>query len=190
MYNVEYRTQTTLVPGAHQADLKSIERDGTRLGALVLKPLVIGAGFIIFVDPPLRHVLTDIERGQAVSSSSSAPSLTVPYSTSSWTGVPVIFDDLFAGPLHLGVQSAALALDIAVYAKNLTGSFLPLNVTLTPDGIYNASLSDTKADAILHEHSYSAHIVGCAVANEALTQIEKLHANGVCVCGGGGAMAS
>ena len=51
--------------------------------------------------------------------------------------------------------------------------------TLASRDIYNAFLSDSKADALLHGHSYSAHAVGCAVANEALNQIARLEKDGV-----------
>ncbi|KAL1690629.1 pyridoxal phosphate-dependent transferase [Schizophyllum commune] len=180
VYDVEYRLQTTLAKSyeAHiRRVLENIERDGTRLGALVLEPLVMGAGGMIFVDPLFQRVLIDVVRGQTSPASSSSSS------TPSWTGMPVIFDEVFAGLHRLGVQSAAPLLgttpDIAVYAKILTGGLLPLAATLASRDIYNAFLSDSKADALLHGHSYSAHAVGCAVANEALTQIEKLQTSGV-----------
>jgi len=56
----------------------------------------------------------------------------------------------------------------------LTGGLLPLAVTLTSKSIFEAFLSDSKAEALLHGHSYTAHPIGCAVANETLAMLDKL----------------
>ncbi|KAI5892279.1 PLP-dependent transferase [Schizophyllum commune H4-8] len=186
VYDVEYRMQTTLAKSyeAHiRKVLGNIERDDTQLGALVLEPLVMGAGGMIFVDPLFQRVLIDVVRGRGSSRSPSSSTVSsTSTANSSWTGMPVIFDEVFAGLHRLGLESAAPLLgvtpDIAVYAKILTGGLLPLAATLASRDIYNAFLSDSKADALLHGHSYSAHAVGCAVANEALNQIARLEKEG------------
>jgi dethiobiotin synthetase/adenosylmethionine--8-amino-7-oxononanoate aminotransferase len=49
-----------------------------------------------------------------------------------------------------------------------------LAVTLTSQSIFEAFLSDNKAEALLHGHSYTAHAIGCEVANETLSLIDKL----------------
>jgi bifunctional dethiobiotin synthetase / adenosylmethionine---8-amino-7-oxononanoate aminotransferase len=72
------------------------------------------------------------------------------------------------GPL-LGVYP-----DISVNAKVLTGGLIPLAVTLASQSIFEAFLSDNKAEALLHGHSYTAHAIGCEVANETLSLIDKL----------------
>jgi dethiobiotin synthetase/adenosylmethionine--8-amino-7-oxononanoate aminotransferase len=64
--------------------------------------------------------------------------------------------------------------DISVYAKVLTGGLVPLAVTLASSSIFEAFLSDKKADALLHGHSYTAHPIGCEVANETFSLIDKL----------------
>ncbi|EEB97766.1 hypothetical protein MPER_02846, partial [Moniliophthora perniciosa FA553] len=46
--------------------------------------------------------------------------------------------------------------------------------TLASDWIFQAFLSDNKADALLHGHSYTAHAIGCEVANETLRLIQKV----------------
>lgn len=45
---------------------------------------------------------------------------------------------------------------------------MPLCTTLASDSIYDAFLSSEKRDALLHGHSYTAHAVGCHVANTSL----------------------
>lgn len=89
-----------------------------------------------------------------------------------WAGVPVLFDEVFTGLYRLGRFSAASFLqvdpDISTHAKLLTAGILPLSATLASESIYNAFLGDEKADALLHGHSYTAHPIGCTVANVGL----------------------
>lgn len=54
--------------------------------------------------------------------------------------------------------------DIMCVAKGLTGGFLPLAATLTTNKIFNAFLSDHKADALLHGHSFTGNPLACAAA--------------------------
>jgi dethiobiotin synthetase/adenosylmethionine--8-amino-7-oxononanoate aminotransferase len=58
--------------------------------------------------------------------------------------------------------------DIVVNAKLLTGGLIPLCTTTASQDIFNAFLSDEKADALLHGHSYTAHAIGCHVGVESL----------------------
>lgn len=62
--------------------------------------------------------------------------------------------------------------DIMCLAKGLTGGFLPLSATLATEEIYRAFLSDSKADALLHGHSFTANPLGCAAA---LASLELFH---------------
>ncbi|KAI0261543.1 PLP-dependent transferase [Gloeopeniophorella convolvens] len=127
------------------------------LGALVLEPLVLGAGGMVFVDPLFQRVLVDAARARSL---------------------PVVFDEVFAGLWRLGLRSAAPLLgappDISVHAKVLTGGLVPLAVTLASDAVFRAFESGNKTDALLHGHSYTAYAVGCEVANETLDQLERL----------------
>ncbi|KAJ7748780.1 PLP-dependent transferase [Mycena maculata] len=154
--------------------LQSLERaGGLRLAALVLEPLVMGAGGMIFVDPLFQRVLVDVvrERGPAPppSTDSDAPA--------PWRGLPVIFDEVFVGLYRLGMQSTipllGVAPDISVHAKILTGGLVPLAATLASDSIFRAFYGTEKAEALLHGHSYTAHPLGCEVANETLRLVEK-----------------
>lgn len=54
--------------------------------------------------------------------------------------------------------------DIMCLAKGLTGGYLPLAVTVAREEIYRAFLSDDKAKALLHGHSFTANPLGCAAA--------------------------
>jgi dethiobiotin synthetase/adenosylmethionine--8-amino-7-oxononanoate aminotransferase len=99
-----------------------------------------------------------------------------------WTGLPIVFDEVFTGLYRLGRFSAASFLgvdaDISVHAKLLTGGLVPLSVTLASESIFRAFESDDKSDALLHGHSYTAHAVGCQVALESIKDMQSMEARG------------
>lgn len=100
-----------------------------------------------------------------------------------WTGLPVVFDEVFTGIYRLGRFTAASFLgvhpDISVHAKLLTGGLVPLCTTLASESIFEAfSRSHDKTDALLHGHSYTAHPIGCQVAVESLKQMRDLEESG------------
>lgn len=95
-----------------------------------------------------------------------------------WSGVPVVFDEVFTGLYRLGQFNCNTFLnaspDIVVNAKLLTGGLVPLCTTTASQSIFDAFLSDSKADSLLHGHSYTAHAVGCNVASESITALQNL----------------
>ncbi len=99
-----------------------------------------------------------------------------------WSGLPVVFDEVFTGIFRLGRFSAASFLgvdaDISVHAKVLTGGLVPLCATLASESIFRAFQSEEKADALLHGHSYTAHAVGCQVALQSLRELQGMEAAG------------
>jgi dethiobiotin synthetase/adenosylmethionine--8-amino-7-oxononanoate aminotransferase len=100
----------------------------------------------------------------------------------SWTGLPIIFDEVFTGIYRLGSFSASSFLDvkpdISVHAKLLTAGVVPLCATLASECIFRAFESDDKTDALLHGHSYTAHPVGCQVALESVRQMRDMEKSG------------
>ncbi|KAJ9604991.1 hypothetical protein H2200_010380 [Cladophialophora chaetospira] len=200
-----------------------------RFGALILEPLLMGAGGMILVDPLFQRTLIKTIREN--------PSLLVPSDTADrepydfelearnvysadWSGVPIIADEVFTGLYRLGRASSSsflgtssdwsldasieypdrwrldeeqeaytrmgwdlptqprihvsIAPDISVHAKLLTGGLLPLAITAASQSIFDTFLSQDKTDALLHGHSYTAHPVGCMVADKALEEYRKL----------------
>ncbi|KAG9041868.1 hypothetical protein FS837_011639 [Tulasnella sp. UAMH 9824] len=185
VYRVEDRLNSKLANlyRAHIQDtLECLVDEGHVFGALVIEPLIMGAGGMLFVDPLFHRVLIDTVRsnGRLFSRafSSSSPHL----EEGSWKGLPVIYDEVFTGLYRAGFLSATSILktnpDISVFAKIITGGLLPLSVTLASQSIYDSFLSPNKVDALLHGHSYTANPVGCAVANEALNMLETMDQNG------------
>ncbi|GAA5830753.1 hypothetical protein JCM5353_008302 [Sporobolomyces roseus] len=162
--------------------------DGIRFATLILEPVIMGAGGMIVVDPLYQRILIDTVRTNrklfpstpsTPSSSSSPPSATT-RTTPVWKGLPIIFDEVFTGLYRLGKQSASSFLggstkpDISCYAKILTGGLVPMSVTLASDAVFQSFLGENKVDALLHGHSYTAHAVGCGVANKTLEILEKM----------------
>ncbi|KAG9292508.1 hypothetical protein G9A89_001581 [Geosiphon pyriformis] len=140
--------------------LKYLNDKQNQFGALIIEPVIMGAAGMIFVDPLFQRLLIDHVR--------------------EWDPpLPVIFDEVFTGFWRFGVLSAAELLertpDIAAYAKLLTGGLLPLAVTLTTESIFEKFSSPEKTDALLHGHSYTAHPIGCWVANTSINEYEKMN---------------
>ena len=152
-------------------------KEGRRYGALVLEPLLLGAGGMKFIDPLFQRVLIDVARSSEdiLFPGLSPRTIDAPSSQRRWRGLPLIYDEVFTGLGRLGsFPSLVLSAypDIAVYAKLLTGGLVPLSATLATADIFEAFLDDRKARALLHGHSYTAYPVGCAVANKSLELLE------------------
>ncbi|KAI0176564.1 hypothetical protein GGR52DRAFT_579859 [Hypoxylon sp. FL1284] len=155
-------------------------RSGRKFGALLMEPVVIGAGGMELVDPLFQRALVDVVRQSAnLLDAGHGPDNPDP---TGWSGLPVIFDEVFTGLYRLGRFTAASFLgteaDISVHAKLLTGGLVPLSVTLASESIFRAFESDDKADALLHGHSYTAHAVGCQVALESMRQVQAMEGRG------------
>ena len=172
-----------------------INKQKRKFGSLILEPIIMGAGGMIFVDPLFQRTLIQQVRRLNVAEGTfferHPPSS--PYSSPGWTGLPVIADEVFTGLYRLGRPSSStflsahsgslpmdmeIAPDISVHAKLLTGGLLPLAITTASESIFKAFLSDKKQDALLHGHSYTAHAVGCAVANKSLQELGGMDKSG------------
>ncbi|KAI1420078.1 bifunctional dethiobiotin synthetase/adenosylmethionine-8-amino-7-oxononanoate aminotransferase [Xylaria sp. FL1777] len=172
--NMPYKTYVLSVIRKHL-------EGGRNLGALILEPVVLGAGGMVLVDPLFQHTLVHVVRQHA--SLFGRDTLPIhPGDNRTWRGLPVIFDEVFTGIYRLGRAAAATFLDshpdISVHAKLLTGGLVPLCVTLASECIFDAFASEEKSDALLHGHSYTAHAVGCQVAIESLNQLQSMEENG------------
>ncbi|KAL4340396.1 hypothetical protein GQ457_08G002330 [Hibiscus cannabinus] len=125
---------------------------GTKhIGALIIEPVIQGAGGMHMVDPLFQRMLVNECRNSRI---------------------PVIFDEVFSGFWRLGVEAAAELLgcvpDIACFAKLMTGGIIPLAATLATDAVFNSFTGDSKLKALLHGHSYSAHAMGCTAAAKSI----------------------
>jgi dethiobiotin synthetase/adenosylmethionine--8-amino-7-oxononanoate aminotransferase len=163
-----------------RSTLETLVAQGRRFGALVMEPVVLGAGGMQLVDPLFQRTLTQVVRTSASLFSGQAEE-SVEHDVD-WTGLPIVADEVFTGLYRLGHHSSCSLLhihpDISAHAKLLTGGLLPLSTTLASKSIFEAFLADNKADALLHGHSYTAHAVGCEVANTSIKTLVSLDKNG------------
>ena len=131
-----------------------------------------------------QRCLADVVRGnpQLFNRTNPASIELPPQSEVSWSGLPIVFDEVFTGLYRLGRKSSASFLgvnpDIAVNAKLLTGGLVPLCTTLASNEVFNAFDSPDKTDALLHGHSYTAHAVGCQVGVDSLRTMNSMDENG------------
>lgn len=187
-------------------------KQGKKFGAVMLEPVLLGAGGMIFVyvlshreescsilinpsvsssDPLFQHTLVQVVRknpqifsqgSNDIHSSTSNDPHPSTATTTQWSGLPIVFDEVFTGLYRLGRFTSASFLgvdpDVSVHAKLLTGGLVPLCVTLASKDIFRAFLSANKSDALLHGHSYTAHAVGCNVAVESLKAMIEMERDG------------
>ncbi|CZR61489.1 related to onanonoxo-7-onima-8-eninoihtemlysoneda [Phialocephala subalpina] len=157
-----------------------VRKEGRKFGALVMEPVILGAGGMLFADPLFQHLLASTIRSSShLFTPSDEPSTD---SENIWQSLPIIHDEVFTGLYRLGRSSSSSFIkthpDISVHAKLLTGGLVPLCATLASESIYEAFLGNEKADALLHGHSYTAHAVGCQVAGESLRELNALDSGG------------
>lgn len=162
-----------------------VYKQGLKFGSLIMEPIILGAGGMLFCDPLFQRCLADVVRGHPELFDASAAKTAKGHPqevATSWSGLPIIFDEVFTGLYRLGRRSSASFLqvdaDIAVNAKLLTGGLLPLCTTMASDEIFRAFSSPEKSDALLHGHSYTAHAVGCQVAVDSLQTMIGMESSG------------
>lgn len=124
-----------------------LERFGDETFAMILEPLVQGAGGMRMVRPAFLNRLVARLR--------------------EW-GILVIFDEVMTGFGRTGTPFACQQLDVVpdliCLSKGLTGGFLPLSVTVASDSLYESFLDDSFDRAFAHGHSFTANPIGCAAA--------------------------
>jgi adenosylmethionine-8-amino-7-oxononanoate aminotransferase len=128
-----------------------IAREGRRIVAVIVEPMVQGAGgMVLWPVEFLRHV-RDV---------------------TAEAGIPLIADEVFTGFGRTGTTFACehgpVSPDIMCLSKALTGGYLPLGATLCTEEIYETFLSEDRSVTFLHGHSFTGNALSCAVALEGL----------------------
>ncbi len=115
--------------------------------ALIVEPLVLGAGGMLMYSP---WVLAELRR------------------ISSAYGVLFIADEVMTGWGRTGTLSACdhagVRPDIACYSKGLTGGALALAATLCRREIFEAHYSTDRRRTFFHSSSFTANPIACAAA--------------------------
>ena len=117
------------------------------IAALIVEPLVQGAGGMIMYDPEyLRLARMLCDRYQ----------------------VHLICDEIMVGFGRTGTlfahEQAGIRPDFLCLSKGLTGGYLPLSVVLTTDPIYATFYDDAVVRGFLHSHSYTGNPLACRAA--------------------------
>lgn len=142
-----------------------IERHAGEIAGIIVEPLVQGAGGMLF------HDLEVLARLRALADR---------------YRLLLIFDEVFTGFGRTGAASrgvagglrglfvsGAIAPDIVVLSKALTGGTLPLAATIARDCVFGAFWSDSPSDALMHGPTFMANPLACAAANASLDLFER-----------------
>jgi adenosylmethionine-8-amino-7-oxononanoate aminotransferase len=128
-----------------------LRQQGDTIAAIIVEPLVQGAGGMIF------HDVEVLRRLQAFANT---------------YDVLLIFDEIFTGFGRAGTMfacsQAGVAPDIITLSKALTGGTLPLAATITTPRVFEAFWSDDPKKALMHGPTYMANALACAAANASL----------------------
>ena len=133
-----------------------LEREGKRVAAVILEPMLQGAGGMLVQPPAFLREVRELTRRH---------------------GVPLIADEILTGFGRTGrlfaCEHGPIAPDLLCLSKALTGGYLPLAATLASDEIYRAFLSADRSRTFFHGHSFTANALACAVALESLALFEE-----------------
>ncbi|MDX6224268.1 MAG: adenosylmethionine---8-amino-7-oxononanoate aminotransferase [Frankiales bacterium] len=149
-------------PAARAADVVEelrllLARDGARVSAVVVEPMVQAAGGMLTHDAAfLRGVR----------------SLCDEY------GVLMVADEVATGIGATGrmwaVEHAGVSPDLLVLGKRVTGGYLPLSAVLASSDVYDAFLgSPASGRTFFHGHTYTANPLACAAAIASLRLMES-----------------
>ena len=133
-----------------------LKRHADALAAIIVEPLVQGAGGMRFHDAEvLRTLRAAADRYDLL----------------------LIFDEIFTGFGRTGAlfafQKAGVVPDIVTLSKALTGGTLPLAATIARRKVFEAFWSDDPDDALMHGPTFMANPLACAAANASLDLFER-----------------
>jgi adenosylmethionine-8-amino-7-oxononanoate aminotransferase len=135
---------------------KTIEENKNQTAALIVEPLMQGAGGIRFSRPEFIKVVTDIAHAN---------------------GILVIYDEVAVGFGRTGslfaCEKIGVVPDLICLSKGLTSGYLPMSVTVATDSVYDAFLNDDPDRAFLHSHTFTANPLACAVALRSLEMFSE-----------------
>lgn len=134
----------------------ALRAQGERYAALIIEPLVQGAGGMRMCRPQFLRQVEGLLRCH---------------------GVLMIYDEVMVGFGRTGelfaCQRAGTHPDLLCLAKGLTGGFLPLAATVCAEEVYRHFHSDDPHHTLYHGHSYTANPLGCAAALASLDLLEE-----------------
>ncbi len=142
---------------ASDADLDTFLADHAHeLTAIIVEPLVQGAGGMIFHDEAcLMRLRRAADRHDLL----------------------LIFDEIFTGFARTGpmfaCEAGGVTPDIVTLGKALSGGTLPLAATVASRKIFDAFWSDDPTHALMHGPTFMGNALACAAANASLDLFES-----------------
>ena len=126
-------------------------REGRTIAAILVEPLVQGAGGMVLHDAAtLAHLRAMATRH----------------------GCLLIFDEIFTGFGRTGAmfacEAAGVVPDIVTLSKALTGGTMALAATVASRRVHEAFLDEDPAHALMHGPTFMANPLACAAANASL----------------------
>ena len=135
---------------------QTLDRVAPRCAALLIEPLVQGAGGMRFHSPELLARIAAAARAR---------------------DLLLICDEIFTGFGRTGTlfacEAAGMAPDIITLSKALSGGTLPLAATVASQEIFAAFWSDAPDAALMHGPTYMANPLACAAAHASLDLFER-----------------
>lgn len=139
--------QVERIPVSPERLRETLHRLGDKVAAVIIEPLVQGAGGMCMHSPQVLHELFEVTKKH---------------------GALFIADEVMTGGGRTGTlwahQAAAIAPDLICVAKTLAGGVLSLAATLASPAVVEAWDTDDRRRTFFHGHSFTAHPLACAVA--------------------------
>jgi adenosylmethionine-8-amino-7-oxononanoate aminotransferase len=133
-----------------------LDARGTEVAAVIVEPLLLGAGGMRVWDADILREIRRLTREH---------------------GVLMIADEVLTGFGRTGplfaCGGAGVEPDLLCLSKGLTGGFLPLGVTAATEEVFDAFRSPDRRKTLFHGHSYTGNPLACAAARASLALLDE-----------------
>jgi adenosylmethionine-8-amino-7-oxononanoate aminotransferase len=129
---------------------------GSEVAALIVEPLVLGAGGMRIWKPEALRALRELCARH---------------------GIVFIADEVMTGFGRTGplfaCEHAGISPDLICLSKGITGGFLPMGATVATEELFAAFRSGDRKITLFHGHSYTANPIACAAALASLALLDE-----------------